>query len=308
MKFHPSKNLAYENEYVITVSDVAMDSAGNTLRTWGPSRFTTTEEQSSLYLLIDHTAVQYFDQIPDYWLEQAKALTVHYGHTSHGSQIVTGLYYLETYKDPVKYSIAINEDWDSPGLPPEENPPALRMWVQGLHPEEYWNSEEGINKTRAVAETGLFNYSMWSWCGEVSYFPTESIQEYLDTLDMLESEYPGMRFIYMTGHRDYPDPDEPLHNDMIREYCRDNGKILYDFADIESWDPDGNYYPETTDDCEWADQWCADHPEECINIPGRCEVGSYTCCAHTHGFNCVIKGKAFWYMMARLAGWDGQLE
>jgi len=28
-------------------------------------------------------------------------------------------------------------------------------------------------------------------------------------------------------------------------------------------------------------------------------------CAHSHRLNCVLKARAFWWMMARLAGWDG---
>ena len=83
---------------------------------------------------------------------------------------------------------------------------------------------------------------------------------------------------------------------MVRDYVIANGKVLFDFADIESWDPDGNYYPETTDACEWCSKWCSEHPEDCDFACRRC--------AHSHKFNCLLKAKAFWWMMARLAGWS----
>jgi hypothetical protein len=41
-------------------------------------------------IVVDHTTTDP-TLIPDPWLAQARALAVHYGHTSHGSQIVTGL-------------------------------------------------------------------------------------------------------------------------------------------------------------------------------------------------------------------------
>ena len=43
-------------------------------------------------LIVDHDAVGEFDNIPSQWLEAAKNLTLHYGHTSHGSQINSGIF------------------------------------------------------------------------------------------------------------------------------------------------------------------------------------------------------------------------
>lgn len=77
-------------------------------------------------IIVDHTCTD-LSQIPDTWLEEAKQLTVHFGHTSHGSQILAGLYYLETHVDAEKYSFALSprNSERTPVLPAEESPPAL---------------------------------------------------------------------------------------------------------------------------------------------------------------------------------------
>jgi hypothetical protein len=47
------------------------------------------------------------------------------------------------------------------------------------------------------------------------------------------------------------------------DYVITKGKVLFDIADFESRDQDGNDYPNTTDACEWCAKWCNDHPEDC---------------------------------------------
>lgn len=227
-------------------------------------------------LVADHRAVTEFDSIPAALFDEIRdGATFFYGHTSHGSQIMTGIALLAAERPSICAPPAFTElDSDLGSL-------GDLTWAQ---------------QTRAhLADHPETDVVMWSWCGGCSDNTDEGIDAYLHAMTDLETDFPAVTFIYMTGHLDGTGVDGVLYhnNNRIRDYCRTNDKILYDFADIESWDPDGAYYPDETDACGWCAQWCA-----------TADCPSCESCAHSHCFNCYRKGQAFWCMMARSVGWQ----
>jgi hypothetical protein len=246
-------------------------------------------------IIVDHTCTD-LNQVPAFWINQAKAsFRISYGHTSHGSQIVTGMGLLKGTPGSLYW---FDHEGSHGGLSLNDCEPSGDL---GNPDRTTW-----ATRTRALLDrTGNDrNMIMWSWCGQVSWASEEDINTYLSLMNELEADYPDVTFIYMTGHLDGSGETGNLHirNNQIRNFCEANNKILFDFADIESYDPDGNYFLDqwADDECyyyggNWAEEWCAGNPGECASCS----------CAHSHCLNCQLKGRAFWWMMARLAGWGG---
>jgi len=253
-------------------------------------------------LRIDHKCTD-VRKVPKEFVEKAKAtFRIAYGHTSHGSQIVSGMEALRK-SDAQLYAYGRG---DGNVLNFRDNTPAgdlgnpdRRTWAQ--------RTRDLLNGSGKDV-----NLVMWSWCGQVSNATEKDIQVYLDLMSGLEKEFPNVRFVYMTGHLDGTGKGGNLNlrNEQIREFCSKNGKVLFDFADIESFDPDGKVnFMElgATDGCDyrtpegrrnWVDEWLAKNPNHGMPLPNSA--------AHSRPLNGALKGRAFWWMLARMAGWQGQ--
>ncbi len=259
--------------------------------------FTSISIPSYAQLIIDHNCCD-VSIIPVTWVLKAKSqFRVWYGHTSHGSQITSGM--------EVMNSAPFDFNWDGSGgaLSYQETGGDL-----GHNGDLTW---EQATRDQLQSQWNDRNFIMWSWCGGVSDNTVEGTDIYLNAMAQLEEDYPDYHFIYMTGHLDGSGVEGDLnkYNNQIRNFCITNKKILFDFADIESYDPDGNAYLAlyANDNCDydngmsggnWAVEWCAAHPGQC----STCD------CAHSQSLNCDRKGRAFWWMLARIAGWNGNVE
>ena len=269
-------------------------------------------------LIIDHNCVD-ITQIPESAILAAKdSLHIGYGHTSHGSQITSGMNGLVSFANNGGKGLSLpdnifefNNGGTGDALDLEEGDGYGDGWLDhdcGYYPD--W-----VNETREYLDSASHsdvNVIMWSWCGQVrgKYSSGVLWDHYLGPMTQLEEDYSHVTFIYMTGHVDINnDANNKAANDSIRSYCQNNDKVLFDFADFDRHDPDGVYYEFVHDNCSyysapggdslgnWALEWQGTHTEG---------VDWYSCgAAHTYPLNANQKAYAAWWMWARLSGWEG---
>jgi hypothetical protein len=261
--------------------------------------------------IIDHNCTD-ITQIPESAINQAKAdLHIAYGHTSHGSQLTDGMSGLIGFANGGGLGLLLPTDifaWNNGGTGGALDLHDYAMSGDcGYYPQ--W-----VNETVAYLNNPAnsdVNVIIWSWCGQVDdkYAAGTLGSEYLYPMAQLEVDYPDVSFIYMTGHVDHwDDANNKAANQMIRDYCITNDKVLYDFAAIESYDPDGIFFEFPHDNCNyyesvtgpllgnWAIEWQNSHT---VNVDW------YNCnSAHSEPLNANRKAYASWWLWATLAGWD----
>jgi heat shock protein HslJ len=311
--------------------------------------------------VVNHTSTD-LDNIPNEWITKAKQ-DMHgaYNHTSHGSQLISGMDALERFPNfGSKYAWVDNSHGDTSNLSLDDRGitgvPDLSQGDGDSDGDGIANWAEDTYDFLIDANNEHINVIMWSWCNISGH----DIDRYIRSMEWLIAQFSTggstytdavmttpatphsrvtdhpVQFVFMTAHAngggEGDSSDAP--NEQIRAHVQAYDRILFDFSDIENYDPDNNYYlnkrlddalyydstlpyDSGSRDANWASEFLTLHDDGELdrlttgnNVSGYSGVSS---CAHSPEggetsdarLNCVLKGRASWHLFARLVGWNG---
>jgi hypothetical protein len=254
---------------------------------WLSSMTTVDETAAAPIILVDHYAVD-VAQIPLEWLNAARSLDTFFAHKSVGDNILDGMVDLQA-QNPTRYNIDIAVDG-----------PDWFVTHSGI-----LHQSLGSNTLPQTKIDGFDDYirggyhtanvAMMKFCpSDTLPFGTMPANDiwigYRDMMAALEQAYPDVVFVWWTmplsiASDDRGNDEKEIFNGLVRQYCDMNGCVLFDIADIESHDPSGNPVISPAGyEAMWAG-YASDGAH--LNETGRQRVAS-----------------AFWWLFARIAGWD----
>lgn len=293
-------------------------------------------------IYIDHNAVALFDQIPAQYIQGAADINMVFIDRSVGGNIDDGLNCLTTPSAQAPSRCTRN---DHPVAAFQVNPSELTWtgsYDNSNWDFLFWpGAGQGAPEVSCSASTSSWpgkiecflqyaqnqvnNYDILTF--QYSYLSVDESSTIADStngffvdspssydvydIETFEAQHPTKVVIYWTTSlsRGIGSEVATSFNDQMRLYAINNDKVLFDVADILSHDPNGNPCYDNRDGVPYDNgNTSENHPDDGKDLLAICP--HYTTEVDGGHLGSVSAGKirvakAYWVLMARLAGWDG---
>lgn len=275
-------------------------------------------------------------EIPEEYINKARTtLHIAYQHTSHGTQVARGIFGLPDYKEGDDLLFGITNNAPEAGKLDFHDYALASYATPGEDASDLSRNETAfIQATRNFLSDDAnddINVIMWSWCNIAGHLPATN---YLPGMELLISEYgeggtkigtgEGLRehpvtFIFMTGHANLEsntgDGNPKNQAKLIVDYCMENDQYCLDYYSIDTYDMGDNYWEDAGDDgnsaayggnyyLDWqnAHELGIDWYENRSAPGGEVVFGAH----NSQHITANRKAYAMWWILARIAGWDGE--
>ena len=307
-------------------------------------------------IIADHTVVDKFDEIPQFYIDKVKEMWLLVPGESHAFGYRNGLYELETLNPLFDVNLTYS------GVPESYTKTHLRVssgtwgdysnntgWIYSYGEEDFFTNGTALSRTKAglkyCADNNLtvsaFGFAWcWDdtggsasaavdskygvhWYGQSVGGPEGNLPWGLDSEDMSLTGNSVCMDTYLNAVEEYisycklnsintkvffttgpVDPENyigeagyqgSLKHQYIRDYVsKDATRILFDYADILCYDDDGTRATTT-----WNGHT---YPLITSKNLGSADIG------HIGAAGRLRLAKAMWWMLARIAGWDGSVS
>lgn len=273
--------------------------------------------------------------IPEEYINKARnEFHIAYQHTSHGTHVSRGVFGLQDYKEGDNISFGITNNNPSADKLDFRDYALSNYAPPGIDASDLSRDETAfIQTTRNFLddpENAEINVIMWSWCNIAGH---DVSGNYLTGMDSLIREYgvggskigsgQGQRenpvhFIFMTGHANENDNvgnGKPKNQaDLIINYCKNNRQYCLDYYGIDThcmadhyWDDAGDNGNSNAYGGNFYQDWQGNNSvgqgyfENKSAPSGEISYGAH----NTQHITANRKAYAFWWILARLAGWEG---
>lgn len=262
-------------------------------------------------IIADHTVVDKFDDIPQYYINEVKKMWLVVAGESHSAAYRAGLLALEAAYPA--YLVSVVEE----GTPEAYTTSNLRTsratwgdvdnssgWIYDYGEEDWYTSPTAISRTKAgITYCNTHNLTIgamgFGWCYDETILDmtdyltaTQSYIDYCTTngystkVFFTTGPVDGFLSYGVNGYNNY------LRYEDIRDYVdAHTTAILFDYADILCYNNSG----------ELSTAWYEGHTYPVIHDDNY--EGDPT--GHIGMVGAIRLAKAMWWMLARIAGWDG---